>query len=143
MARKFIASLLCAGAILLLAAPHPAAAQCTARTRISGIWLGDDGGTYVLRRTGGTTIWWVGRSADGGKSFTNVFKGVRNGNRITGDWADVLSHNKDPNSGIGSLILEINSTKQGNQEFINGFKKVGGSGAGFGASSWRAECKQG
>jgi len=143
MSRKSISSLCCVAGALLLAAPQYADAQCSARTRITGTWLADDGGTYVVRRTGGTTIWWLGRSADGGKSFTNVFKGVRNGNRITGDWADVISQSKDPNSGVGSLVLEINATKQGNQEFISGFKKVGGSGAGFGATNWRAECKQG
>lgn len=143
MTRKFIPSVLSAAAVILLAAPQHADAQCSARTRITGIWLADDGGTYVVRRTGGTTIWWVGRSADGGKSFTNVFKGVRNGNRITGDWADVLSQSKEPSSGVGSLTLEINSSKQGNQEFFSGFKKVGGTGSGFGATNWRAECKQG
>lgn len=108
---------------LLAAAPPPAHAQCAAPKNVSGLWQANDGGTYRLHVVG-STIWWVGTSGDEGHTWTNVFKGVRNGDIIDGEWADV----RGKNWGYGTLRLQISGTT-----FM---KTIGGSGSGFGGSRW-------
>jgi hypothetical protein len=66
-------------------------AQCVAATPppgLNGTYVGDDKGTYYISQFG-ADVWWVGMSPAGGKAFTNVFKGVRSGDSIVGNWADV------------------------------------------------------
>jgi hypothetical protein len=82
--------LLTLSALLLLAAPaSQAPAQCLAPgPDLSGIWHGDDGGTYRVRMIG-NEIFWLGTSPDNGRSWTNVFHGIKDGTDIHGTWADV------------------------------------------------------
>ena len=108
---------------LLAAAAAPVGAQCVAPKNVSGAWKANDGGTYHLHVVG-STIWWLGTSADDGRSWTNVFKGTRNGNVIDGEWADV----RGQAWGHGTLKLRISGTT-----FM---EKVGGTGSGFGGSRW-------
>lgn len=63
-------------------------------------------------------------SGDDGRSWTNVFKGTRNGNIIDGEWADV----RGKAWGHGTLRLQISGTT-----FM---EKIGGTGSGFGGSRW-------
>lgn len=98
-------------------------AQCAAPKYVSGVWKANDGGTYRLH-TVGPTIWWVGMSGDDGRSWTNVFKGTRNGDIIDGEWADV----RGKSWGHGTLKLRISGTT-----FM---EKIGGTGSGFGGSRW-------
>jgi hypothetical protein len=56
---------------------------------LTGAWHADDVGTYYLRHTNGTDLWWLGLSRDQGPSFANVFQGRLIGDTITGEWADV------------------------------------------------------
>jgi len=63
--------------------PSVAAAQA-----VSGVWSGEDGGTYYVREVN-SVVWWFGMSSDGGSTWSNVFRGQRNGNVINGQWADV------------------------------------------------------
>lgn len=121
---------------VLTLAPE-ASAVCEARKHVTGFWKGDDGGTYVVRRVSNNVVWWIGKSGDGGKTWTNTFRGVINGDIISGEWADVTAAHGDANSGIGTLRLKI----IGANGTVNGFEKVGGTGSGFGASKWRFECK--
>jgi hypothetical protein len=98
-------------------------AQCAAPKYVSGVWKANDGGTYLLH-TVGPTIWWVGMSGDDGRSWTNVFKGTRNGNIIDGEWADV----RGKLWGHGTLKLRISGTTL--------MEKIGGTGSGFGGCRW-------
>jgi hypothetical protein len=64
----------------------------TARGTLTGIWGGDDLGTYYLRQVG-NRLWWLGMSPDRGRSFTTVFAGLvtpnGTGTVVRGEYADV------------------------------------------------------
>lgn len=104
----------------------PAFALCEAPKTMTGTWKANDGGTYYVREAG-TTIWWMGENKKAG--FTNVFRGTRSGNVVTGSWADIKG-------GIGSglLSLTIIGTKG-----VLGFKQKSSTG-GFAGSSWYQPC---
>jgi hypothetical protein len=63
---------------------------------LTGVWAATDGGTYYVRQLG-NTVWWLGLSADQGRTFANIFEGTirtrtvddRRVTRIEGEWADV------------------------------------------------------
>lgn len=99
----------------------PALANCPASTALDGKFKANDQGSYQLR-TNGTSVWWIGRSADNGASWTNVFKGTRKGDIIIGQWADV----GDGATGSGTLSLKVTANNQ--------LVKLAGSG--FGGSIW-------
>lgn len=102
---------------------------------LSGAWLADDGASYYIQQVG-NVIWWVGMSGDGGRSFTNVFRGniPAGSSRIVGSWVDLplgasgqqgsltlnIVHLAAPPGGASSVELE-RATESG----------------GFGASRWR------
>jgi hypothetical protein len=123
---------LCTTAMLtLLAISSQADALCVAPKKLTNKYKANDGGTYFVRRVG-TTVYWMGESADGGRSWTNVFRGTLNGNTFSGDWADVAG-----NSGSGTLTLQIlGSIETG----VHGFKRIGGTGSGFGGQQWSIPC---
>jgi hypothetical protein len=116
----------------MVAPAHKAQALCAAPTQLTGIWQANDGGTYYVRQTG-NQVWWLGMSSDQGKTWTNVFKGTRNGNTISGTWADVPK-GKIQSGGTLNLTLQ---TSGGNG--ILGFKKGTFTG-GFGGSQWSQPC---
>jgi hypothetical protein len=97
---------------------------------MNGVWKANDGGTYYVRQIG-NDVWWLGMSGDGGRSWTNVYKGVRNGDTVTGTWADV------PHGGVrssGILNLHVAGTTG-----VLGFSRLQVSG-GFGGSRWFQPC---
>jgi hypothetical protein len=94
---------------------------------LTGTWTSENSGTYYVRQVG-TTVWWVGQSRDGGNSYTNVFNGSRNGDQITGFWADVPA---GKNTGSGSLTLSI--SRAGANFELRKVKDTGG----FGESIWK------
>ena len=55
---------------------------------LSGVWGGDDAGTYYVRQIG-DTVWWLGVSPDEGRTFANVFQGTLTKQGISGNWADI------------------------------------------------------
>jgi hypothetical protein len=120
------------GLILAIVIPTNAKALCASRPMLSGTWLADDGGTYHVRRNEGNVVWWMGQSADEGRSWTNVFKGIYDPqtNLITGEFSDVINSN---HINSGPLTLKLN----GSLQHVNGFEKVAG---GFGASRWFFHC---
>ena len=123
------------GLVLATLLATDATAQCSARTQLTGVWQSDDGGTYTVRRSG-KLVWWVGESTDGGRSFTNVFKGVVDGSTITGDWADVRNANGfQSNTNKGTLTLQLDGTLKS----LFGFSKVSATG-GFGGTRWFFPC---
>jgi hypothetical protein len=100
-------------------------AQCLGD--LSGIWHGDDSGTYYIQQNG-QDIWWVGGTTfNEGTTFVNVFFGHRSGDSIKGEWADVpLGVNK----GYGGLTLLCS---QNLHNYV--LTKTAGTG-GFGGTSW-------
>src|SRR5215831_14080697 len=85
----------------------------------------NDGATYYIRQVSPGLVFWVGMSADNGRSFTNVFSGAIQGTTITGNWVDVplgKYHN------AGTLTLKADSIPIS-------LHKISETGP-FGGSSW-------
>ena len=93
-------------------------AQCVAPPTIGGRWSANDGGFYDVRVVG-NEVFWLGESGDGGRSWTQVFRGTRQGNMLTGMWADVrgASHNS------GTMTLRISGTAS--MDFVSGTRGAG------------------
>ena len=120
-----------AALLVFLFLTFQATAQCVSPKFLTGAWKANDGGTYYVRRLG-NVVWWVGKSADNGASWTNVFRGTTDGDTITGEWADVIH-----NSGFGTLTLKILG-KLGTG--VHGLEKIGGTGSGCGGQHWFMPC---
>lgn len=105
-------------------------AVCVAPQNMTGTWKANDGGTYYVRKIG-DTVWWLGMSGDNGRHWTNVYKGVMNGNRVTGEFADVPMGSV---RGRGTLVLHVDRGPSGS---YLGFRKVEGA---FGGSRWFKPC---
>lgn len=79
-----------------------ASAECLLN-ELSGVWKGNDGGTYYVQQDG-NKVWWIGASNfREGTGFSNVFEGQRDGNLVTGKWAGVPM-GKTRNNGELSVI---------------------------------------
>jgi len=79
----------------------------------------------------GQDVWWIGE----GGNLKNVFRGVRRGRTVRGEWVDVVRPIGLPFSS-GKLELEL----LGTGEFITAIRKKSSSGCGFGASQWTRPC---
>jgi hypothetical protein len=90
---------------------------------LTGRWKCNDGGTYYIHQVG-TKVWWYGESGDNGGSWTNVFQGEVEGDRVRGKWVDV-PHGRAMNSGEMTLQIQAPSRLVASQ-------KTGG----FGGSEW-------
>ncbi len=88
---------------------------------LTGVWRDNNGATYSIRQMG-NKIWWY---MDGRPRYTNVFKGNKSGNSITGEWCDVPGGKLGTTS--GSLTLKIINNDR--------LEKVSASPA-YGGSSW-------
>jgi hypothetical protein len=88
---------------------------------LTGGWVGDDNGFYYLREMG-DTVWWFGEHPK--RLWANLFKGVRSGDTIKGEWIDIP---KGKTSGKGSLELKVDS---------NGILKLIEESSGFSGSLW-------
>lgn len=117
--------------VFIIGVHQDAFALCAARSDLNGIWKADDGGTYYVRQIG-DDVWWLGMSGDNGRSWTNVYKGKKIGNRVEGQWADV------PRGHInGKGLLNFNIQTSGN--YVKAFTKDQFTG-GFGGSRWSINC---
>lgn len=115
--------ILAAGLMVLTLPPQAVqAATCKAAASLDGKYKANDQGSYQVRQAG-SVVWWIGRSADNGASWTNVFRGLRKGNIVTGTWADITS-----SGGSGALTLRVTENNQ--------LQKIDGSGSGFGGTIW-------
>src|SRR5262249_45673979 len=103
---------------------------------LTGIWSADDGGVYYLRQLG-DIVWWAGLSTESpggtgdfhkGLRFSNVFRGRKSGDTITGEWADVP---RGQTLNYGVLTLDVFLTTSGIE--IRKRSQTGG----FGGSVWR------
>lgn len=113
--------------VAVLGSPAWSYALCSFPSALTGVWKANDGGTYYVRENG-NEIWWIGRSRDGGRSWSNVYSGVRNGSSITGKWADVPMGRA---RGGGIMNLQINGTELSRIEVTGG----------FGGSRWSRHCE--
>ncbi len=104
--------------LLLLTVPVVAWADLT------GIWRGDDNGTYYLRQSG-NKLSWYGERSKSNPAWSNVYWAEINGDRIQGRWVDVP---KGHVMGRGTLRLRIRHS--GN--VLVAEQKTGG----FGGSRW-------
>ena len=96
---------LIAAAMLVLSA----GASLAADFDLTGNWVHVDTGDTASIRQVGDDVWWVARSADGGKSWTHVFHGKLDGHKLTGHFAD-LPEGKSRNQGSyrGKVFLKDN-----------------------------------
>jgi hypothetical protein len=99
------------------------AAQAKAASDLTGVWTCNDGGTYYLRQTS-STLMWYGENNPNNPSFSNVARGTINGNTINLVWMDVP---KSPKMNSGILKLSIASDNE-----LQAVYKTGG----FSGSDW-------
>jgi hypothetical protein len=107
---------------------------------VTGKWNGNDGGTYWIRQMDpispgrpaeGIAVMWFGTSGlEEGTFFSNVFHGVRDGDRITGEWADIpmgrtMAH--------GEITLDC--TQEGGIDKLERYSETGG----FGGSEFSSQ----
>jgi hypothetical protein len=109
---------------------------------LTGVWHGEDVGTYYVRQLGGNAVWWLGLSRDQGQTFANVFHGfIRYQDDegvplavpvLVGDWVDVPM-GVNGNRGSGRLRLTGGSANWvPTATVLSAVEKTGG----FGASTW-------
>jgi hypothetical protein len=75
----------------ILFATLSAFAQASAQD-LSGVWKGNDGGSYYIRQVG-NEIWWFGENNPTSPSFSNVAHGKLAGTTIELSWGDVPKGN--------------------------------------------------
>jgi len=102
-----------------------ASSNDSTNTAISGVYTCSEGGTYYVK-SDGKNLYWVGESADGGKSWTNIFIGKVEGSKVKGKWYDLP---KGRNGGSGDLEVLLAAD-------CMSFNWVEGTG-GFGGRQWK------
>lgn len=93
--------------------------------RLTGGWLGDDGGRYYIRQVG-STIWWFGE--DPNARWHHVFHGSVEDALVTGTWADIPA-------GIlqsGALSVRVDDVGPIPPQVLTRASETGG----FGATRW-------
>jgi DNA-binding winged helix-turn-helix (wHTH) protein len=85
------------------AATPPQAALPQPQLDLTGIWQGNDGGSYSISQSG-NQITWEGVSGDGGARWTHTFKGAIHDNQIFGRYFD---HPPGRSLNAGELTVEI------------------------------------
>jgi DNA-binding winged helix-turn-helix (wHTH) protein len=70
---------------------------------LSGVWQGNDGGTYSISQSG-TQVTWEGVSGDGGVKWTHTFRGAIRDNLIVGRYFD---HPPGKSHNAGGLTVEF------------------------------------
>lgn len=91
---------------------------------LSGEWTCDDGGRYYLRQVG-STLYWYGEHSVTNPTWSNVYHGRIQGDRVKGNWADVP---KGRTNSRGDLRLQI---KEDDNVLVATLKT-----GGFGGSRW-------
>ena len=114
------------GVLFIFSMAGPGHTLCLAAKDLNGVWRANDGGTYYIRQDG-NDVRWLGMSKNNGATFTNVFKGVKNGATIVGEWFDVPK-GRMRSSGVLHLSIQGSTT-------VLGFTRTHATG-GFGGSQW-------
>jgi hypothetical protein len=93
---------------------------------LTGVWSGDDAGTYYLREVD-NTVWWLGLSVDEGRTFANVFRGTFQNGQVSGQWTDVPL---GQTSNAGTLVVAGDDGDQSST--LQRISETGG----FSGASW-------
>ena len=113
--------------------------QPRADTDLTGVWHGNDGGTYYLRQLG-NEIWWLGLSRDQGRTFANVFHGTTAPDAlnvtISGEWADIPVGVGGARSGGHAILVGLAVAGEGTGSLATVLSAVERTG-GFGGSGWQ------
>jgi hypothetical protein len=104
---------------------------------VTGVWAGNDGGTYWVRQIG-SCVYWAGFSAPAdspsmGRSFSNVFAGwlsTSSGVHVYGYWADVP---RGATASGGVIRVEVQVDSLGRGVAMNKLSSSGG----FGGTNWK------
>ena len=75
---------------------------------LSGLYLSNDQDKYFLKQVG-DSLWWIGINKNNSQ-VDNIFKGIINGNNITGQWIGSPLKKTIDNGSI-KLIISYNSNK--------------------------------
>jgi hypothetical protein len=121
----FVIKLLLAGVlpVLIMFVLSSTVKYAVAAPDMTGIYQGNDGGTYYVRQIDNTLLW-LGMGPNDGYTWTNVFVGDISGNYANGYWAD-LPRGKNQNG--GQMTIQILSPTS--------FQEVSHTG-GFGGTYW-------
>ena len=131
MIQRYVLSLFCILLLLVLAyipIIDTRAFSLFKPQQLTGMWKGQDQGTYYVRQIG-NDILWMGMSPDEGKTWTNTFVGKINGDIVSGKWTDVPRGKIV--QGVGTLTLKVST--EGDKYFM---QKTGSTGTPFGTSTW-------
>jgi hypothetical protein len=90
---------------------------------LTGVWTGNDGGTYYLRQIN-NVVWWFGEDDAENPSWSNIAHGRLNGKTINLEWTDVPKGSITQN---GTLVIKV---VDNNKLILQ--TEVGG----FGGSEW-------
>jgi hypothetical protein len=82
-----------------------------AEVDLTGTWHNKDGAIFSVRQID-NGVWWVGRSADHGKSWTHVFHGKVDGDKLTGRYVNVPA-----GKAVGEGTLEFTLVRKGDRVF--------------------------
>jgi DNA-binding winged helix-turn-helix (wHTH) protein len=85
------------------AADQPQAAEPPSQRDLTGIWQGNDGGSYSIIQSG-NQVTWEGVSGDSGQKWTHTFRGAIHDNQVVGRYFD---HPPGRNHNAGGLTVEI------------------------------------
>ncbi len=102
---------------------HIPTIQNIGAVNLTGVWRCDDGGLYYIRQIG-NNIYWYGEKSPRSPLWSNVAYGIKRGNKIELNWADVpkgslLNH--------GKLVIKIVNPFE-----LRAVRKIGG----FGGNRW-------
>ncbi|HVS35709.1 MAG TPA: hypothetical protein VMS17_09005 [Gemmataceae bacterium] len=93
-------------AVLIAAATLVVSAGASRADDMTGNWVDVDTGDTVSIRQIGDDVWWVARSADGGKAWTDMFHGKLEGKKLTGHFADIPEgKNRNQGSYVGRVVV--------------------------------------
>lgn len=115
--------------------PSVASTGASYSINLTGIWKGDDDGTYYIRNID-NDVWWLGVSnGDDGKTFSNILKGYihENNKTITAEWTDIP---RGVNKYYGTLTLSIDSNNMIQKINETSYEGNGNPSCCFGASKW-------
>jgi hypothetical protein len=81
-----------------------ASSSAFADVNLTGVWSGNDGGTYYIRQIG-HVVWWYGDNSANTSSFSNVAHGEYTDGQLYLLWADVTKGRDQHNGGLRISVV--------------------------------------
>jgi hypothetical protein len=91
-----------------------ASSSAFAQVNLTGVWSGNDGGTYYVRQIG-NVIWWYGENSAVNPSFSNVANGEYTDGQLYLLWADVPKGRILNRGGLRILVVSPTRLRALNQ----------------------------